>query len=112
MSDRLCKNLPLLKLLYKALSKQRRVILQSASDQLILTLCEIALNVLRGTIPLNNAQFRRLKKRKEEIKYVASKNINAERKKKRMINQRGGFLLPLLSVAIPFITSLITSRQH
>ncbi len=51
MSDRLCKNLPLLKLLYKASSKQRRVILQSASDQLILTLCEIALNVLRGTIP-------------------------------------------------------------
>ncbi len=112
MSDRLCKNLPLLKLLYKASLKQRRVILQSASDQLILTLCEIALNVLRGTIPLNNAQFCRLKKRKEEIKYVASKKINVERKKKRMINQRGGFLLPLLSVAIPFITSLITSRQH
>ncbi len=111
MSDRLCKNLPLLKLLYKASSKQRRVILQSASDQLILTLCEIALNVLRGTIPLNNAQFRRLKKRKEEIKYAASKKINVE-KKKRMINQRGGFLLPLLSVAIPFITSLITSRQQ
>ncbi len=60
------------------------------SDQLILTLCEIALNVLRGTIPLNNAQFRRLKKRKEEIKYAASKKINVERKK-RMINQRGGF---------------------
>ncbi len=111
MSDRLCKNLPLLKLLYNASSKQWSVILQSASDQLILTLCEIALNVLRGTIPLNNAQFRRLKKRKEEIKYAASKKINVERKK-RMINQRGGFLLPLLSVAIPFITSLVTSRQH
>ncbi len=35
MSDRLCKNLPLLKLLYKASPKQRRVILQTASDQLI-----------------------------------------------------------------------------
>ncbi len=111
MSDRLCKNLPLLKLLYKASPGQRSVILQSASDQLILALCEIALNVLRETIPLNNSQFRRLKKRREEIKYTASKKINVERKK-LMINQKGGFLVPLLSVAIPFITSLITSRQH
>ncbi len=110
MSDRLCKNLPLLKLLYKASPKQRRVILQTASDQLILSLCEIALNVLRGTIPLNTTQYRRLKKRKDEIKYGASKKITVVRKK-RMINQRGGFLVPLLSVAIPFITSLI-SRQH
>ncbi len=114
MSDRLCKNLPLLKLLYKASPKQRSVILQSASDQLILALCEIALNVLRRTIPLNNSQFQILKKRKEEIKYTASKKFkekfNVERKK-RMINQKGGFLVPLLSVAIPFITSLIT-RQH
>ncbi len=109
MSDRLCKNLPLLKLLYKASPKQRRVILQTASDQLILSLCEIALNVLRGTIPLNTIQYRRLKKRKDEIKY-ASKKITVVRKK-RMINQRGGFLVPLLSVAIHFITSLI-SRQH
>ncbi len=85
MSDGLCKNLPLLKLLYKASPKQRSVILQSASDQLISALCEIALNVLRGTIPLNNSQFQILKKRKEEIKYTASKKLkekfNVERKK-------------------------------
>ncbi len=93
MSDRLCKNLSLLKLLYKASPKQRCIILQSASDQLILSLCEIALNVLRGTIPLNSAQFWRLKKRKEEIKYTASKKINVVRKK-RMINQRGVFSYP------------------
>ncbi len=37
MSDRLCKNLPLFKLSYKASPKQRSVILQTASDQLILT---------------------------------------------------------------------------
>ncbi|KAL0146560.1 hypothetical protein M9458_058191 [Cirrhinus mrigala] len=80
---------------YQASPKQRRVILQSASDQLILSLCEIALNVLHGTIPLNTSQLRRLKKRKEEIKYAASKNINIGRKK-RMINQRGGFLTRLI----------------
>ncbi len=81
LSDRLCKNLPLLKLLYKASPKQRRVILQWASDQRILVLYEIYLNVLQSTIPLNSTQFQRLKKRKEEIIYTASKKINVERKK-------------------------------
>ncbi len=86
MSDRLCKNLPLLKLLYKASPKQRSVILQSASDQLILALCEIALNVLRRTIPLNNSQFQILKKRKEEIKYTASKSL----KKSSTLKEKNG----------------------
>lgn len=110
MSVRLCRNLPLLKLLYKATPKQRRAILQSSSDELILTLCEVALNVLHGTIPLTANQHQKLKKRKKEIKITADQKINVK-KKRRILNQRGGFLLPLLSVAIPFITSLITSRQ-
>ncbi len=42
---------------------------------------------------------------------LRAKKIYVERKK-RLINQRGGFLVPLLSVAIPFISSLITSKQH
>ncbi len=101
MSDRLCKNLPLLKLLYKASPKQRRVILQTASDQLILSLCEIALNVLRGTIPLNTIQYRRLKKRKDEIKYTASKKITVVRKK-RMINRERWFSRTLVKRGYTF----------
>lgn len=110
MSDRLCKQLPLLKLLHKAKPKQRRLILQSASNELILALCELALNILYGTIPLDPGQYRKLKRRKAEIKFVADKKIGISAKKK-VFNQSGGFLLPLLSVAVPFISSLIASRQ-
>lgn len=110
MSSRLSRSLPLLKVLYKANPKQRRLILQKSSDEFVLSLCEVALNILHGIIPLTPTQHRRLKKRKNEIKYVANKKIGVKRKR-RLINQRGGFLLPLLSVAIPFISSLITSRQ-
>lgn len=109
MSDRLCRNLPLLKLLLKSSPKQRRVILQSATDDFVVALCELALNLLHGHIPLKHVQYQKLKKKKREIKIVADKKISVGRKR-RLINQQGGFLLPLLSVAIPFITSLIASR--
>ncbi len=47
-----------------------------------------------------------------QFPFLNGKDHRREKKrKKRMINQRGGFLVPLLSVAIPFITSLI-SRHH
>lgn len=110
MSARLCKHLPLLKLLHKATPKQRRLILQSASDELILTLCEVALNILYGTIPLSPKDYRKLKRRKADIKLVSDKKIGIS-VKKRIFNQKGGFLLPLLSIAVPFISSLIASKQ-
>lgn len=110
MSAKLCKHLPMLKLLHKAAPKHRRLILQSASDEFILTLCEVALNILYGTIPVSRHQYRDLKKRKAEIKFIANKKFGILAKK-RIFNQRGGFLLPLLSVAVPFISSLIAARR-
>ena len=109
MSARLCKHLPVLKLLHKATPKQRRLILQSASDEFILALCELALNILYGVIPVNRQQYQKLKKRKADIKFVANKEIGIAAKK-RVFNQKGGFLLPLLSVALPFLTNLIANR--
>ena len=110
MSERLCRNLPILKRLLKAKPGQRRVILHTASDELILALCEVALNILRGTIPLTDVQYKKLRKNKALIKLIADKKVGM-RKKRYAINQKGGFLLPLLSIALPFITSLFTSRQ-
>ena len=110
MSGLVRRNLSLLKKLLKAKPHQRRVILQTGSDELILSLCEVALNILRGTIPLTSGQYRRLVKNKSLIKLIADKKIGVG-KKRRTINQQGGFILPLLSVAIPFITSLIASRR-
>lgn len=110
MSGRLLRNHSLLKLLLKATPKQRRVILQAATDEFILCLCELALNVLHGNIPLTQQQHQKLKRNRTEIKFVADKKVRVKRKR-RLINQQGGFLLPLLSVAVPFITSLIASNK-
>ena len=86
---------------------QRKVVIKSASEYLILTLCEIAVNVLKGKVPLNPTQFQKLKKKKAGIRLIADKNVCLLKKKKKLLNQSGGFVLPLLSIAVPFITFAI-----
>lgn len=105
MSSRMQRNLALLELLYKSTPSMRRVIVGKASSDFINALCEIALNVLSGNIPLTDKQYKQLKKRKAVIRLVADKKVRLL-KKKKSINQSGGFLLPLLGAAIPFIVGL------
>ena len=107
MSERLKRNLSVLTDLYRTTARQRKAILQSASEDLILTFCEIALNILRGNIPLTTKQFQKLKRQKAKIKLFANKKYSLKRKRKAI--QTGGFLFPLLSVALPVLTSLFTS---
>ena len=105
MSARIRRNLPLLQLVYKSSPSVRRSIISNATQDFISALCEIALNLLKGNIPLNPKQFSQLKKSKTLIRFIADKK-NKLLKKKKKINQKGGFLLPLLSAAIPLITGL------
>lgn len=110
MSSRMQRNLGVLELLYKSPPRVRKVIISNANVDLINALCEIALNVLKGAIPLNDKQYRQLKKKKAVIRRLADKKVKTPQKRKA-INQSGGFLLPLLGAAIPLITSLISSRN-
>lgn len=73
MSAKLCKHLPLLKLLHKATPKQLCLILQPSSNQLILALCEVALNILYVVILVSRQQYQKLKRRKSDIKFLANK---------------------------------------
>jgi len=57
MSQRMQRNLALLELIYKSPPKVRRVIVGNANADFVNALCEIALNVLRGNIPLTNKQY-------------------------------------------------------
>ena len=108
MSACIHRNCNRLKFLYKSPPHLRKVILNTANDDFINALCEVALNVLQGRIPLTTSQYRRLKKEKAGVRLLADKRI-PHSKKRRVINQTGaGILLPLLGAALPFITSLFT----
>ena len=75
MSLRMQRNLALLELLYKSMPSMRRVIVGKASSDFINALCEIALNVLSGNIPLTGKQYKQLNKRKAVIRLVTDKKV-------------------------------------
>ena len=74
-----------------------KLVLKNASPDLIKSLSEICLNVLKGNVPLTAAQKSKLSRFKHDLRKLAQKNISL--KKKKTILQKGG-LFPLLIKAI------------
>lgn len=109
MSGRVKRNLALLKLLVKMTPPQRKAFLCTASNDLVAAISEIALNALKGNIPLSPHQVRVLRKRRHLIKTLGNKRVSL-RRKKVLVKQSGGFLGPLLSFAVPLITSLLIKQ--
>ena len=112
MSARIKRNALLLRALYKATPQKQKDILIHASPDLIQALCEIALNLLKGNIPLNPVQYRKLKKQKKIIRLLADKKTGLKRKHHVLKNQTGGFIGAILSAAIPLLASLIGSKAR
>ena len=59
-------------------------------------LCECALNVLNGNIPLKPADKKKLKKYKQNLRSLVNRKFSVQ-KKKKTLNQKGGFLGALLT---------------
>lgn len=109
MSERLRRNWELLKALVKATPTVRKTILRDASSDLISAIGEIALNILKGRIPLKEHQKNILKKWRKAIRKLSDKTMPIK-KRKRVVNQSGGFIGALLGFAIPLITSLLANK--
>ena len=107
MSARIKRNAPLLTALYHATPKKRKDILSHGSPDFIQTLCEIALNLLKGNIPLSPSQLKKLKRQKKAIRLLANKNVSLTSKRQTLKKQSGGFILPLLAAVVPMIGSLL-----
>lgn len=85
--------------------KERKKLLKGASDETVKCICECALNTLRSNVPLNEDQFRRLRRHKHTLRFLADKRVSLSNKKKK-VKQAGGFLIPLL---VPIIGSIIAA---
>lgn len=105
MSVRLRRNFALLKTLTRSSPKIRKVILQECSPDLIQAICEICMNLLKGNIPITQCQHNKLKRYKEKIRQMACRKAGV-RQKKKLLNQKGGFLLPLLTTVLPMVADL------
>jgi len=86
--------------------KLRKAIISNGNRELLNSISECILNVLNGNLKLTDCSKRKLRKHKAILRKVADKDVSAS-VKKRLINQRGGFLLPLLSALLPTLASLL-----
>lgn len=103
-------------MLLKAQPKLRKAIILNSRKELLNSISECALNVLRGNVRLSAFQKRKVRKHKAILRKVNARHVPLA-SKRRMIVQRGGFLIPLLSVVLPTLASLLIrskdpSKEH
>lgn len=106
MQNQLVQSVDILRKVKKAKNRQKIVRDLSSSD--IKALCEFCANLLHGNIPIDEKSKTRLSPYQRSIKDLANRRIGAV-KKRKVINQRGGFLPLLASVGLPLITELVVS---
>ena len=102
--NRLKRNASTLKLLHGAKKSLQNAVLENAKNDLIECICEISLNVLKGTAPISRQYKKRLTRHKTSLRKLVDRKLSL--KKKRNIIQTGGFLPALLGAVIPILGSL------
>jgi len=90
--------------------KLRKAIISKCNKEVVHCISECILNVLNGNIKLKGCDTSKLKKHKASLRKVSDKRVPLS-KKKKLIVQRGGILLPLLSAILPTLASHIV-RNH
>lgn len=106
MSKRLRTSQPFLHLLARSGTKRRKSLLKQATKEELATLFEICLNILRGHLPLTPQLHKKLKKERKTLRTLANKRISIKRKK-ALVNQKGGFLGTLAGIALPLLAQLL-----
>jgi hypothetical protein len=86
--------------------KLRKAILSNCDRELVNSICECILNVLRGNTKFSDCAKRKIRKHRATLQKVADRHVSLSAKK-RAIVQRGGILLPLLGAVLPTLASLI-----
>lgn len=109
MPTRLRNSQPFLQLLARSSAKRRKALLKQITKEELAALFEICFNILRGNIPLNSYMRKKLIRERHTLRTLADKKISLNRKKK-LINQKGGFLGTVASLALPLLASLLLKK--
>lgn len=104
MSKRVKEQLPVLKRLAKCCGKQHCKLINSGGEEILKCLSECAYNVINKNVPLSEPQLLKLSKHKKIVRALACRKSTLKAKKRKVLNQKGGFLLALLA---PVITALV-----
>ena len=108
MSVRLERNLDFLRVLCKTKPKQRKLILENSTNDLVLCICEIIDNVLRGTVKLLPSQKKALKKHRKVLRQLSERKGNIKARRAILV-QKGGFLPAILAPVLTIAASLLSA---
>ena len=103
MSERLKQQGDALRFLSKCNQRQRKAVVKYADNGLIDSLCECALNLLKGHVKLSPKEKKSLKSHKRRLRALTDKKVS-RRKKRVILTQSGGFIGALL---IPVLKTLV-----
>jgi hypothetical protein len=99
-----------IKFLIKASPEQRKAVLRHIDKSQLQCLSECAKNVITGNIPTSKRQLTLFRKHKGLLRTIVSKRVDIKTKKKKVIQEGGGLIIPsLLAAAIPALISLFAS---
>ena len=107
MSLRLKRNIHFLKVLQKSKPNQIKAIVANSNKDLLLCICEVIDNILRGTVRLKPKQRTQLLKYKKVLRQLTNKKVKLPAKRKIILNQAGGFLPAILVPALSIAASLL-----
>lgn len=106
----LCKkHIAILQVLQHLNKDQRDAVLRKADSSTIRCICECALNVLRGNVPLKPEQKKKLQRHARVLRRLAAKK-GCWKSKKRYVVQSGGFLPLLLAPILGTVLSNLIGR--
>ena len=110
MSKRLHRHVNLLKTLHRASPATRSKLLKSCCDgDFVSCITECVKNLLKGNVPLNSAQKKKLAAKKKILRQFALKKTSLGKKQKLI--QSGGFLGALLGPIISVLGGLFNGAR-
>jgi hypothetical protein len=110
MSERVRRNIDFLSVLAKCNKKQRKALIEHCDSDLIVTLSEIAINVLKGVVKLSPAQKAKLHRFKKHLRSLATRQTPIKHKKRFLVQSGGSLLLTLLPPVISFLQQAFSKK--
>ena len=102
---RLQEHATFLRLLANSKSAMQRKLITTATKDQIDTLSEIALNFLKGIIPIQPHQFAKLKQSAKKLRHLASQGMSAKRRE-MLLTRKGEFLKSFSTLLIPLLVKV------
>jgi hypothetical protein len=107
MSKRMKRSLPYLQVMAMCKPKLRKMLVAHAPSDVVMAICECALNLLKGVIPLTLRQKRVLSRYKTHLRALANKKVSQKRKRKYLSQKGGGILTSVLPPVLNVLGNLL-----